>query len=309
MAQTTRISCPPAETDGIVAKTAGLPGVLSLAVLSGAARHPPGDVIVIESTSDAHVQLTRSLEATLRRRPEIVLSIADLITIVSAGGSTLMQKESSEVGWEEMDALLNQESNMSGNTLFTMGLAGFVAAAGIASGALHLVIGASIISPAYEPISRFALSLVARSRTWRASLRHIATGYAALFAGGALAAAAHTILRGTPLASQGAYESTAAMVSYWSSLRAFSFVADFMAGFAGAILVASHRSILTAGVLVAISLVPSMSLVPLALAAGLPGVAVSAFYAWLLNLIVVAGTSAIVFGWKRFHVHKRSMIG
>ena len=306
MAQTTRISCPPEETEGILAKISAVPGVLSLAVLPGASRR---DVIVAEGTGAAHLAITGLLEETVRRRPEVTVSISDLVTLISTRAGMEVHRESSEVGWEEMDSMVARESNMTRNTLFLMGFAGFIAASGLSSGAVHLVIAAAIIAPAFEPISRFSLGVVSRSPVWRYALYDMAVGYLALIAGSALATAAMAYLTTGPLSGPGWYDPTSALVGYWSTLQASFFASSIMAGLAGAILIASHRSVLTAGVLVALSLVPALALVPLALAAGEFGVAWRAVLRWLGDVGVVAFTALIVFGWKRWRVHKRSMIG
>lgn len=78
---------------------------------------------------------------------------------------------------------------MTAGKLGVMATAGFLAGLGLVSGTLHLVIGAMVIAPGFEPFSRLALGLIEGSRAWQRGLLDIAKGYAALAAGAALSAA------------------------------------------------------------------------------------------------------------------------
>lgn len=60
--------------------------------------------------------------------------------------------------------------------LIVMFLAGVFAAAGIQTGALHVIIGAMLVAPAYEPLARLSLGLINRSRGVRDGLHDVAAG-------------------------------------------------------------------------------------------------------------------------------------
>jgi uncharacterized membrane protein len=69
-----------------------------------------------------------------------------------------------------------------------MTVAGAVAAAGMWSDALHLVIGAMVIAPAFEPLIRVPFGLIAGPGALaKRALPAIIWGYLALAAGGLIA--------------------------------------------------------------------------------------------------------------------------
>jgi uncharacterized membrane protein len=82
---------------------------------------------------------------------------------------------------------------------------------------------------------------------------------------------------------------------------------SLFAGLAGVILVTVNRSLLTAGVMVALALVPSASLVGIGLATGDIGLAAEGALRWISDVALVALTAAAILYWKLRVVHRRRM--
>lgn len=120
------------------------------------------------------------------------------------------EREPNETIWEEMAFLLRQESNVQFNYVALMAAAGAVAAIGIWTSALHIVIGAMVIAPGFHPILRIPFGLIAGPRaTAIGGVKSIGAGYLVMgLAGAATVLAARALQPGAPL---GAHP----LVVYW----------------------------------------------------------------------------------------------
>lgn len=99
-----------------------------------------------------------------------------------------------------------------------MAIAGAIAGLGIISGTVHVVVGAMIIAPGFQPFARLVLGLVNRSRSWIGGLRDVAYAYAAVVAGSAIAAGLSSVLGASALDSGGtSYLGADQLVTYWTT--------------------------------------------------------------------------------------------
>lgn len=115
-------------------------------------------------------------------------------------------------------------------------------------------------------------------------------------------------LSGTaPLGAEEAYLQAGVLASYWTTITFPGLLATAVASIAGAVLLAANRSVLTAGVMIALALVPSAAIVGASLAIGDLSLAGQALLRWAADVAAVAVLSAAVFGWKRRTIHRRSM--
>lgn len=95
------------------------------------------------------------------------------------------------------------------------------------------------------------------------------------------------------------------LLDYWKGFSPEAIAVSAVASVAGALLVTAHRSVLTAGVMIALALVPASSLVVMGLVAWDLDVAGRALLRWLLEVGIVLTGSTAVFAWKRGRVHRR----
>ena len=99
------------------------------------------------------------------------LTTIEPVSIFTPGSIPARVRDTSESTWEEMELLIGKESNMTINALLLMGISGILAALGLATNALHIVIGVMAIAPGFEPIVRISLGTVAKSRaSWRGAI-------------------------------------------------------------------------------------------------------------------------------------------
>lgn len=305
MPRTFEITVPPDASGVLVERASALPDVVGVRLQRGAGVQPAGDVVAIDS-------LNRGLHAVMALLDElglpegrITVRTAEPTSLVHAPMSAPIVLDSSESTWEEMERMVAKESNMTVNALLIMGVAGASAAAGLLTNALHLVIAGMLIAPGFEPLARIPLSLVARGRTWRYGLWHTLSGYLAL-AGGAVVMGLLLGARGIwPAQTEGSYLPVGVLVDYWTQFSPVSLLVSAAASAAGGLLIVTNRSILTAGVMVALALVPVATIAAVALAAGQVVLAGTAAIRLLVEMLLVVTMSGVVFGVKRATTHRR----
>lgn len=309
MSRTIEISVSPERTPRLLELVEAAPEVVGIRLHRGASLRPPGDVMVVSVTSRGQHELLRLLygDGFARVQGEGI-SLAEPAAVISPDEQEHLSNDLTDVSWEEMEFTIMRESSMRANALLIMAASGFFAAVGLATGALHLVIAAMVIAPGFEPIVRISLGAVARSPTWRRGARDTLLGYAAMTGGAALAGAVLVAL-GEPLFGGAAeYLLPEALQRHWTGFGAESLLVTTVAGAAGAILVASNRSILTAGVMIALALVPPVAMLGLAVVGGDAGLAGRALARWGVEVGIVAVSSLAVFAWKARTLQRRGMV-
>jgi uncharacterized membrane protein len=195
---------------------------------------------------------------------------------------------------------MSSDSTMTSERLLVMLIAGFIAGVGIVTGAIHVVVGAMVIAPGFQPFARFALGLVNRSRTWQGGFRDSLAAYAAVVAGATAAAVLSALFGASGIDAGGdSYLGADELVLYWSTITWGGVAVGAVAAVCGGLLLAINRTVLTAGVMVALALVPTAALVPMALVAGDPGLSARAGLRFLVEVVLVLLGTALVFVVKR----------
>lgn len=306
MPRSVQITVPSDRTDALVAEIKNISGLIGLSVQRGISVHPPGDVVSVEvSTPALHALMELLDQQGLSTSVASSTRTSQPLSIVAASQAEVIARDSSEATWEEMELTIAHESNMTVNGLLLMASAGVIAVVGISTGALHLVIGAMVIAPGFEPISRIALGAVARGGAWRRGLIDSAKGYLALVLAALVTALTLRVIGVPPPGGDAAYLSAGVLTSYWSSITAPGLLVSTVAGGTGALLIAANRSVLTAGVMIALALVPTAALAGMALSVGDLTLFGEALLRWFIELLIVGLASVVVFAWKRTQVQRR----
>lgn len=306
MARSVEITVPSHKTDDLAAQLADLPQVASVQVQRGKSVQPPGDVLVVAVPNRTlHLVLQILDERDIGKEPGTSFSVSEPVALVESSTIGTILSESTDSSWEEMHQVLARSSNMTINAMFLMFTAGALAAVGISTGAIHIVIGAMVIAPGFEPLTRVALGAVAGGSALRRGLMDASKGYLALLLGAVLASVLLPAFGKVILQGPDSYLESSSLVRYWSSTDPTSLFITVLAGAAGAILVATNRTVLTAGVMIALALIPSAALIGSGLVAGDGEVAVGALVRWVLDVLLVTGMSVLVLWWKRVTVQRR----
>lgn len=297
MPRTVVVALPSDRSDDLCTRLQDLDGTLSLRLHRSASVQPKGDVVeaeVLDRELDAVMEMLD--EAGLGREASVSLSTSSPASVVTAGQMSAVVRDSSTSTWEEIELTLGRESTMTPLKLVVMAMVGVIAAAGVLTGALHVVVGAMVIAPGFEPLVRIALGIVQRRRSWRDGVADSARCYGALLVGavgcaGVLSAAGTTLPEGT-----GTYHPASALVSYWTTVTVSSVIVTIAAAVAGILLIIARRAVLTAGVMIALALVPALTLVAVSGVAGDLDLLARAAARWSVDVAAVVGASVIVLG-------------
>ena len=303
MPRTLQITVPSERSSELLQILPHQPGILGLQLQQGVSIQPPGDVITVQV-------LNRHLPAILDRLQRLgiaadqssTLLTSELASVVSPPKNNRIVNDSAEGSWEEMEATVARGSNMTLNALLLMLTAGFIAAAGMRDGALHLLVAAMLIAPGFEPLLRISLNLANGGRMWRRGLTDSLKAYAVLCAG----ALAGFGLLGPPSPSAAPpYLPAPELIAFWSTVSPASLLVSGLAAAAGAMLIVTTRAVLTAGVMVALALIPSPVLAMLGILEGDAALALRAGARFAVEILLVTVVSLAVFGWKRLTLQRR----
>lgn len=305
MPRSIEITVPPDKTQLLIDRLSGLEGLVGLSLHRGVSLQPPGDVVGIQVSTDALQQVFRHFDALgLPKDGTIVTS--EPSSLVAPGYKNGIDRETNEAAWEEIISLLRRETNLSVNYLTLMALAGAVAAAGLWTDTLHIVIGAMVIAPGFEPLVRIPLGLIGGPRisTLRGLLSTV-VGYVFLVMGAVICTLALRLLDPNGLVDLAARS----WIDYWSSVTPAGVIVSLCAGAAGTAVVAAQRSVLSAGVMVALALVPTMTIAGMAIVAGNPQMAAGGLTRWAVEAVCVLAASTVVLWLKQIFIHRRHSLG
>ncbi|MCC5949970.1 MAG: DUF389 domain-containing protein [Nitriliruptoraceae bacterium] len=273
---------------------------LAIRLQRGGSLQPPGDVIELEIADDTLGEVMRIADRYgLGETEGVTMVTSTPSSIINADYETLT-RESQATTWEELELSIGGDSTMRADRVLVMAIAGFIAGLGIVTGTVHAVIGAMVIAPGFQPFSRFVLGLVTGSSAWRGGLNDVLRAYGALLVGATLAGLMSAWLGVSGIdAGDDTYLAAADLVAFWTEPTWHGIAISAVAAVCGGLLIAIDRTVLTAGVMVALALVPTAALVPMSLIAGEPGLALAAAGRFGIEVALVLAGSAAVFLTKR----------
>lgn len=302
MSRTIEISLSPDRTDAVVADLGTTDGVVGLSLQRGASLKPRGDVLTVHTTNEGLEAVRRLLDQHgIGDRGGSVIT-SEPRSLLSSSDQEEIDRETNEASWEEMSSLLRRETNVTANYVLAMLFAGVVAAAGLWTDTVHIVVGAMVIAPGFEPILRAPFGLMGRrGEGARQGLVSTGIGYAALAFGAAMALLVLQVIAPSPIGLGERH-----WVGYWSSVQPSSVLIALAAGTAGAAIIAAQRSVLTAGVMIALALVPAMAITGMAAVAGDLALAGKGLLRWVTDAGCVVLGGGALFLLKRSLQHRGS---
>ncbi len=294
------LTLPAAKADRLVRHALGRPGIAGIMRHPGASLAPPADTVVIDGTIEAVRSVLAHLAEEGLARGE-VMRLSEPLVLVAPAEKTPLERETNEANWEEIGQLLRTDTQPSVNFLLLMALAGAIAAFGLVTDTLHVVVGGMLVAPGFEPILRGVFGLLGHRHSFGAGLRATLAGYAALAAGAAAALPLALHLHGLSAAEL----SGNTWVRYWSSIQGVGIATALLAGVAGGILVSTRETVFATGVMVALALVPTMALVGMGFVAGDWAIASGGLSRWASEVACVALGGGPVLLLKRIAYHRR----
>ncbi len=300
MPRSVTISLPSDRAAALVDELSGLDGVLTLNRQKQTSIRPRGDVVTVEvldrSTSELFALLSRHGAG---RDDAVSVTSSEPTGMVSSSSAAALARDVAASSFEEVETMLEREATMGPNKVAAMTAAGAVAAAGLLTNSVHLVIGAMVIAPGFEPFLKVSLRVAGRGRSFPRGFWDIAAGWGALALGATASALALRLLGISADSVSGSYLASGSLITYWRDLTASATLVAVVGGAAGAILVVANRPVLTAGVMIALAMVPGATLLGVAIADGDLGLAADGVVRWAHDAVIVTVVATAVFALYR----------
>jgi uncharacterized membrane protein len=202
--------------------------------------------------------------------------------------------------------LLRRDTNPSPVYFVLMGLTGIIAAAGLWSDQLHLVVGAMVLAPGFEPFLRMSLGAVtAQPRQSWIGFQSFAGGYAALASGAAAAFVVARLIDGSvPANLEGR-----SLVPLWSTFNASGWASTTAAAAAGAYALVTQRHFAFTGVMIALAVVPTISLAGMAATVGAWDLMGRTLLRWTVDVFAILFVGGGVLAWRQLRIHRTRAAG
>jgi len=243
--------------------------VCNLVHLPRAAIRPEGDVILCDvAREDTSVIVGDLRELDIDRDGSIAMEEID--SQISEAAKRAEKAASGAVAdavvWEEVEQRTSENIELSASFIAFMVLAMLIAAVGIMTDQIVLIIGAMVVGPEFGPIAAFCVAAVQRRMdVARRSFVALAIGFPA----GITAACLFTLLMdGLDLIPEGFAEGDHPFTKFISSPDEFSFIVAFLAGMAGVLSLTNAKSGALVGVLISVTTIPAAANVGVAAAVG-----------------------------------------
>ena len=283
------------------------PSVCNLIRLERAALRPEGDVILCDvAREDASVIVgdLRELEIDV----EGSIAMEDIDSQISqaaeraqaAAGAT----PSDAVVWEEVETRTSENIELSAGFLGFMVIAMLIAAVGIFTDQIILIIGAMVVGPEFGPIAGLCVAAVQRRRdVARRSFKALAVGFPV---GITTVFAFSLALDALGLIPDEFAQDGHPFTAFISSPDQFSFIVAYLAGTAGVLSLTSAKSGALVGVLISVTTIPAAANIGVAAALGDGKEWVGAMEQLTLNLVVIflAGIGTL-YVQRLFYVRRR----
>ncbi len=262
-----RIVSPSDRTGEVLEVLTRSPAVLNLVHLPGAAKKPPGDVILCDVVrEDTSIVLAELQRLGVDREGSIALEEIDLELAVSAREAEAVARgaPADAVVWEQVEQRTSESAELSESFLVFMVVATLIAAIGILTDSQVLIIGAMVVGPEFGPLAGFCVAVVQRRlRLARRSLMALAVGFPVAIAATALMT---WLLREAGPAPE-SVEATSRPATYFiSDPNTFSVLVAILAGVAGMLSLTTAKSSALVGVLISVTTIPAAANVGVATA-------------------------------------------
>lgn len=234
------------------------PAALNIVRLKDAATRPRGDLILFDvPREDASVLLSELRELGLEREGTIAIEAIESApsqlarqAIAAARGSP-----ADAVVWEEVEQRTSESAELSGSFLAFIVLATLIAAVGILTDSVVLIIGAMVVGPEFGPLAGVCIAIVERRLPLaRRSLTALAVGF--LLAIGATLIAT-LLFRAFDLGPGALGATTHPTTLFISEPSSFSIIVALLAGVAGVLSLTTAKSGALIGVLISVTTIPA----------------------------------------------------
>jgi uncharacterized hydrophobic protein (TIGR00271 family) len=302
-----RIVVPSHQSDHALELLENTPSVCNLIYLERAAQRPEGDVILCDvAREDASVIVSDLRELEIDKEGSIAMEDIDsqISEVAVRAEKAASGLPSDAVVWEEVESRTSENVELSGSFLAFMVVATLIAAVGILTDQLILIIGAMVVGPEFGPLAGLCVALVHR----RGDL--IKRSLTALVVGFPLAITASLLftllLDATGLIPSDFAQEDHPFTDFISRPDEFTAIVAALAGTAGVLSLTSAKSGALVGVLISVTTIPAAANIGVAAAGGDWEQWLGAIAQLAVNLsaIVLAGV-AVLYIQRRLYVRRR----
>ena len=303
-----RIVAPDAEARKALALFEQTDSVYNIIVLENAARKPDGHAILCDvAREDASVVIADLKEIGIHHCGSIAVEDIDsqISDAAIAAEKAAAGLPSDAVVWEEVEARTSENVELSASFLAFMAVATLIAAVGILTDQLILIIGAMVVGPEFGPLAGLCVALVhKRADVAKRSLIALAVGFPLAIAASFLLT---VVLDAASLVPDNYSQQGHPFTRFISSPDEFSIIVAALAGIAGVLSLTSAKSGALVGVLISVTTIPAAANIGVALALGDAKEALGAAGQLAINLtaIVVAGV-AVLFIQRRLYLRRKA---
>jgi uncharacterized hydrophobic protein (TIGR00271 family) len=272
------------------------PSVSNLVFLERAAHRPEGDMILCDvAREDASVIISDLRELDIDREGSIALEEIDsmISAVADVAEKAAPGAPSDAVVWEEVEARTSENIELSASFIAFMVLAMLIAAVGILTDQIVLIIGAMVVGPEFGPLAGLCVAAVQlRGDLLKRSLLALVVGFPA---GITMAFLLTLILKETGLAPEGFTPDDHPFTEFIAQPDLFSFLVAYFAVMAGVLSLTSTKSGALIGVLISVTTIPAAANIGVAAAYGDGGEWLGAIGQLSLNLaaILLAGIGTL----------------
>ncbi|MFZ3472338.1 DUF389 domain-containing protein [Streptomyces sp. 4.24] len=287
-----RMITPSDRTDAVVRIVEGTVGTTHLAVFPGAARIPPGDIVLCDVAREAGDELLHELRG-LGIDKDGSIAVENIDLSLSERADRAEEEAPGEAAdavlWEHLSEATHEDSTLSITYSAFMIIATMIAACGVVLDNAVLIVGAMAVGPEFGPLAGVCTGLVRRAP------KLAARSLFALLVGFAAAMVATTVfslmMDALGLFHAGMLDKPRPNTSFIWQPDPFSFVVALLAGVAGVLSLTSAKSGALVGVAISVTTVPAAANAAVALSYGEFGQMWGSAEQLLLNLggIMLAG--------------------
>jgi uncharacterized hydrophobic protein (TIGR00271 family) len=264
-----RIVVPSYQAEHTLDLLEGIPSVFNLVYLQRAARKPQGDVILCDvAREDASVVISDLRELDIDREGSIAIEEIDshISSAALRAEKAAPGAPSDAVVWEEVESRTSENVELSASYLLFMALAMMIAAVGIITDQLVLIIGAMVVGPEFGPIAGLCVAAVQRrADLLKRSLLAVVIGFPVGITASFLLGLALNV---TGLVPDGFAQEDHPFTEFISDPDFFSFLVAYLAGTAGMLSLTSAKSGALIGVLISVTTIPAAANIGVAAAFG-----------------------------------------
>ena len=302
-----RLVVPSHQTEHALDLLSNTPSVCNLIYLEGAARQPKGDVILCDvAREDTSVVVSDLRELEIDKEGSITMEDID-----SQISEAAMRAQEAAVGlpsdavvWEEVESRTSENVELSASFIGFMVVATMIAAVGILTDQVILIIGAMVVGPEFGPLAALCVAAVQkRGDLARRSLKALVVGFPVAITATFLLSLA---LDWVDLIPDDFAQENHPFTEFISSPDFFSFLVAYLAGTAGVLSLTSAKSGALIGVLISVTTIPAAANIGVAAALGDGEEWLGALGQLSLNLgaIVLAGIGTL-FVQRRLYMRRR----